>query len=582
MDEKKFVKNIYFKSLLPVTFAVLLVQMCSVINSLLVGNFVGKDGLAVMSIVSPVGFVFATIGSLLAVGGSIQASYFVGKNDKNGCDACLYSAIKFMAIAGILFTVLMIILVEPLMLVLKVPDSIKYETKRYLIAFAPSAFAAMAIYVPFNFFKINGIQKYAVYINFIMLVVNLSLDFLLSGVLGMGMLGIGIATTVAYWASALPGVILLYTKKGGFLKPEQKLDFDSVKNMVISGSPSAINNLSNLLRAFCLNIIILNALGKDGLSVFSIVTTIFSFSVIITNGTSLNMASYAAVFSSEKDTKSLKQVFYNAMLAAIILMSVFVLLVEIFPKQICLLFSIKDAALIAKCEYALRIFSISLIFCGINTIFSTFYQSIKKTFLSNMITFLRGFVFVILFAFLLTNFGDREQIWFAFLIAEVLTLLITLLISYIWAVVKPYTEKFLLYDTKYEKEGRFLAFSVNNDNASVTECAQQITEFCENNDLSPKLTMAIGLAIEEILVSFNDHALNKMSDDVSSNVRILIMPDVIVLRFRLVGELFNPLEYANDNDDLMSDAMGIKMIQKMAEVVMYDRVFGVNTLTILF
>jgi len=167
-NEKQLVKNIYLQSLWAVTFAVLLVQMCTIINSLMVGNFIGKEGLAVLSIVSPVGFVFATIGSLLAVGGSIKAAHYIGQNNREGCNACLYSAIKIMIVFGIAFTVLIIVFVEPLMGWLKVPEEIYDQTKQYLLVYAPVAFAAMAIYVPFNFFKINGIQRYTVVINSIM------------------------------------------------------------------------------------------------------------------------------------------------------------------------------------------------------------------------------------------------------------------------------------------------------------------------------------------------------------------------------------------------------------------------------
>jgi len=398
----------------------------------------------------------------------------------------------------------------------------------------------------------------------------------------MGMAGIGIATTVANWSASLPGLILLYTKKGGFVRPSKRKSKKMVLDMIVAGSPSAINNFATFLRALCLNLIILDSLGSDGLSVFSIVTTVFMFSVIITNGTSLSMASFAAVFSSEKDVKSLKQIFVEALTAAVVLMSVFVLLVEIFPAGICRMFSITDAALVSKCVFALRIFAVSLIICAVNTIFSTFYQSIKKTILSNVITAFRGFVFVVLFAWILSSYCKSDFIWFAFIIAEVLTLIMTLAIALVYSRHKADLSPVLLVDIKYQEEGHYYAFSVNNDDAMAAECSAKITEFCEQNDMSPKLTMAIGLAIEEILVSFNNHALKNKSESVTSNVRILVMPDVVVLRFRMVGEMFNPLEYADANDDLLSDAIGIKMVQKMSEVVMYDRVFGVNNLTILF
>lgn len=83
MEERRFINRIYLRSLVPVTLSVLLVQLCSIINNLIVGNLIGSDALAVMSLVSPIGFIFATVGSLLAVGGSIQAAHGIGERNQN-------------------------------------------------------------------------------------------------------------------------------------------------------------------------------------------------------------------------------------------------------------------------------------------------------------------------------------------------------------------------------------------------------------------------------------------------------------------------------------------------------------------
>ena len=213
MEERQFINRTYLKSLLPTSLSVLLVQLCSVINNMAVGSFVGSDGLAIMSVVSPIGFIFATIGSLVAVGGSIQSAHCLGEHNYEASNKCLSLSLKIMAICGIVLTALIMIFSNQVLGLLGAPESIHGEARRYVLAFAPAAFAAMGVYIPFNYLKINGAQKYAVYVSGVMLIVNIGLDFLFAKVLGLGMLGIGLATTVAYWSSTVPGIIILYSKR---------------------------------------------------------------------------------------------------------------------------------------------------------------------------------------------------------------------------------------------------------------------------------------------------------------------------------------------------------------------------------
>jgi len=581
MEERQFINRVYLKSLFPVSLAVLLIQICSVVNNIIVGKLIGSDGLAIMSVVSPIGFVFSTFGSLLAVGGSIQAAHCLGEQKKDESNRCLYIAVKLSVIIGFLFTAFIILFSNTVIKILGVPFELVDETKKYLLAFAPAAFAAMGIYIPFNYLKIHGAQKYGIYVSCIMAFVTIGLDIVFVKVLDMGVAGIGLASTIGYFAATVPGICFLYSKKGGFSRPDSKNVVKGLKNIVVSGSPSATNNLCNLLRSYFMNLLIIASIGSKGLSAFSIISTVFMFSVTISNGTSLTMVPFAAVFSSEKDNKSLRQIFAVATTSAFVLMTVFALFIEFFPREIARFFAITDKETLSLTVKALRIFALSLIVSAVNTIYSTFYQSIKHTAFSNVLTVLRSFALVILSALLITKLFAPDNIWYAFIFAEVITLLLTFIISSFISKRKKDLSKILLMDKKSENEGKYIAFSADSDNASAAESAQKIVGFCESNDLSPKLTMALGIAIEEILVLFNDHALSDGNNN-RTNVRVLIHEDVVVLRFRNCGKQFDPIEYAKTSDDIMSDTMGIKMVQKLTEVVLYDRVFGINNLTIIF
>ena len=53
------------------------------------------------------------------------------------------------------------------------------------------------------------------------------------------------------------------------------------------------------------------------------------------------------------------------------------------------------------------------------------------------------------------------------------------------------------------------------------------------------------------------------------------------VRIRYSGIAFNPFSFSSAVTDLEDMYMGVRMIQKMVELVTYQRTFGVNTLQIL-
>ena len=160
----------------------------------------------------------------------------------------------------------------------------------------------------------------------------------------------------------------------------------------------------------------------------------------------------------------------------------------------------------------------------------------------------------------------------------------------------------LLLDRRYEEDGRSIAFSVPTATDEILNASQQISAFCEENELDPERSMLISLSLEEMLMSIKEHCFPEEETQTFS-IRILLTPGEqperpdIVLRIRCGGMPFNPIEYyerhqarqpaqdpMDELDELLEgldDSLGIAMIVAAAPVVDYKTTFGVNNLTVL-
>ena len=86
--------------------------------------------------------------------------------------------------------------------------------------------------------------------------------------------------------------------------------------------------------------------------------------------------------------------------------------------------------------------------------------------------------------------------------------------------------------------------------------------------------MRVSLALEELMVLITQ--LNQPIQ-VSFDIRVFSLQDVIGIRIRYDGKKFNPLINEDTEDEKY---MGVQMIQKMVEEVLYQRTFGMNTLMV--
>ena len=81
-----FIRSTFRTYLIPTILALLGTTITVLIDSIIIGNFIGEKGLAALNLVKPVYFTFMTLGSLISVGAAANASvyYQYPNDDENG------------------------------------------------------------------------------------------------------------------------------------------------------------------------------------------------------------------------------------------------------------------------------------------------------------------------------------------------------------------------------------------------------------------------------------------------------------------------------------------------------------------
>lgn len=589
-DSDAFLNRTFRHHLLPAILSVGGVTASTMANSLIAGNLLGAEGLAVMSVVSPIYFIFATLGALLGVGGSSAAAWAIGREDGEGANRAFTFACLLGLTLGLFVTAVGVLALDPFVRLLGADEALFPMARQYALWFLLGGVGTVGIYIPFNFLKLEGRLGLSIAIFLSMAAVNIGLDFFFVLVLDLGIVGIAAGTSLAALCASAVGMVFLLGRKGTFRLRPIGGHWGEARRLLMAGSPASLNNLSTTARTICLNLLLAPLAGAAGLGAFSIVTTAANLALAVISGTGQTTAPFVGVFIRERDNVSIRQLEKQAMTIGCAVVALLTLVFVFFSGPFCRLFGVTAPNTLALAGPAVSLFAISLVPSLISTVLLNYYLASGNTAIANIFTLCRAFGFVVLSALALSQLVGVAGVWLAFTAAELLAWGVLGLVLAFAHRRHPERVGLLLLDRRYEENGQYISFAVHNDEEAIVEASSRISEFCEHNELDARRSMLISLALEEMLISIRDHCFQG-SDSQEMNVRILIVPDtaggesVIVLRIRCSGTPFNPVAYyesrRRENPDEFDDSVGIRMIVKSAHSVDYKSTFGINNLTII-
>lgn len=229
---------------LPIFFGSLFQQLYNVVDSLVVGNVLGKEALAAVS--SSGSLIFLIIGFIngIFVGASVIISRYFGANDKERLSTAVHTTIAFGFIAGIAVTVVGMVFTPLFLKLMGTPEDVIGDAIIYLRWYFAGGVAIVMYNACLGIFQAMGDSKRPLYYLIIAAIINVVLDLLLVAVFDFGVGGAAIATVISQFVSAILAFIKL-TKIDGFHKiyiKRIKIDGVMLKSLMKMGIPTGVQN----------------------------------------------------------------------------------------------------------------------------------------------------------------------------------------------------------------------------------------------------------------------------------------------------------------------------------------------------
>ena len=346
---------------LPFMLSNLIQSLYNVADMLIVGNYSGTIGISGVNIGGQVTFILTNIIIGLTVGGTIIIGQYLGAGDRDGMRETISTLLTFLLVAGIGFTIIMLIFSDEVLRMLQTPEESYQQARDYLdvtllgtiFIFGYNAFAAIL--------RGLGDSKRPLIFVTIACVTNIFLDLLFVGFYGMEAKGAAIATVISQALSMI--LCVAYLKRSDFefdfkLKSFRfyRQRFSMLMKVCI---PISIQNVI-VNFSFLVLTTIANSMGVYASAAVGIVGKYNGFAILPAIAVGSSVSAMVAQNMGAGETERAKKTFYTGFALAFSVTFVVFVFTQMFPERILSLFDNNPDTIAAGVEYV-RTFSFDYI-----------------------------------------------------------------------------------------------------------------------------------------------------------------------------------------------------------------------------
>ena len=185
-------------------------QLYNMVDSIVVGNFVGIKALAAVGTGFPIIFMMSSLFMGVGIGATIMISQYYGAKDIVNIENTIDTIYTSMMIGCIPLTIIGIVFSEPLLLLMKVPnDGTLQMAKVYMIVIFAGMISNFGFNINAGILQGLGDSRTSLLFLLIATIINIVLDLLFTVAFGWGVFGVAFATVIAQLCSWIFGIFFI-------------------------------------------------------------------------------------------------------------------------------------------------------------------------------------------------------------------------------------------------------------------------------------------------------------------------------------------------------------------------------------
>ena len=579
------IRKLFKQLLVSQIVSAMAVTLCLLVDSIMIGRFLGVDSMAAYGLANPVLLIFAAFGSMLSSGIQVVCSKAMGSGNEEKLNSYYTVSLIVAGTFSIIGVALVLIFMEPLCVLLGAEHgTLVFDlTKDYLSGFIIGAPAFIAAQILVPFLQMSGERIRLISAVLCMAVADIAFDLLNVYVFEKGMLGMGLASSISYYIAIIIGGIYFFRKKCIYRFKKSLAKLLSLKEIALGGVPTVINQISLVLLVFTVNKVMMNTGQNIAVAAFSIVSTIANLGYCLGNGVSEVTLMLTGISFNEDDEHALKEIVKTQSFYATVIDAAAMIIFLIFASPLVKLFIDSSPEAESDAILGLRLFSLCLIPSSLNAAFKKYYQAIGMVRFSEVFSFLQNFLFPSITVIVLGNIFGKNGVWWYYLIGEVLSLAFITVYVHLKSGLPLFSLNSYIclpedFGSRPEDAMEFVIF----DPAGVSAASLAAERFCLLKGENKKRSMYTSLCIEEMANNIIQHGFIKGNDN-RIDIRLVKKGKSLLIRIRDNCKSFDPTRFIELKETDTNDPtkhIGIRMTYKMVKKIQYVYSLGLNNLSI--
>ncbi len=409
--------SLIFKFAIPMLIGNVFQQLYNVVDSIIVGRYIGKQALAAVGASFPLIFMLISFVVGVAMGTTIIVSQYFGARDIRMVKRSIETMYIFLFFASIFVTILGITLSSPIFRLIKLPEDVM-----------PQAIAYFNVYLTGTvfFFGFNGISsvlrglgdsKTPLYFLIISTVMNAILVWLFVAVFKWGVAGSAWATVIAQAGAFFTGIIYLNRTHEIVKLNSLRLVFDRAifRKSLMIGLPTGLQQTFVSMGMLAVTRIV-NGFGTDVIAAYSVAMRLDSLAGMPAMNFGAALSTFVGQNLGANKPERVKQGFMATLRMSGALALLTSLVVIIFRQQLMHLFT-DDASVIGiGAEYLVIVSSFYLFFSTMFVIGGVM-RGAGDTLIPMFITLFSLWVIRIPAAWILSRYFGVDGIWWSIPVA---------------------------------------------------------------------------------------------------------------------------------------------------------------------
>ena len=415
-----------FRFVLPSIVMMVFTSVYGVVDGFFVSNYAGKTPFAAVNLIMPFIMLIGTVGFMFGTGGSALVSKTLGEGDKKRANE-LFSMLVYTSFGlSLLLCIIAQLSLEKVSVLLGADDDMLV----YCVKYGRISLLSMPFFTLQNvfqsFFVTAEKPRHGLAVTVMAGVTNMVLDYLLVGVLKLGVEGAAAATAVSeFLGGGLPIIYFCVSKTALIKLGKARFDMKALLKTCTNGASELMTNISMSLVNMVYNYQLIRFLGENGIAAYGVLMYVNFIFISIYIGYSIGVAPIIGYSFGAQNHGELKNIFKKSGLfiagSGIALTGAAMLL----SGTLANLFTGYDAELCHLTKHAFILFATSYLFAGFNIFGSAFFTALNNGAVSAAISFLRTLLFQITAVLLLPMLFGVDAIWLSMTVAELCTLIVT-------------------------------------------------------------------------------------------------------------------------------------------------------------